>query len=96
LSPSFIQDVDGLVVVSLVTMGRHHECDAMQVLASGPSRSAVYQTIRKAGFKKARPTGGTPKLRLAPAELQKAIDHPGVVFERRWLSDDDWQPVENP
>jgi hypothetical protein len=95
VSLSFIEDVNGLVVVSLVTMGRHRECDAMQVLASGPSRGAVYQTIRKAGFKKARPEGN-PKLRVSPADRQKAVDNPGVVFERRWLSDDDWQPVESP
>jgi hypothetical protein len=92
---SVIKAGDSLVVVSVVLSGRNGECEAMQVMTAASTAARGRRAIRMAGYKRVRRMvdGG---LRMTAADLELAVRHVGLVFERSWLGQGPWKPAVLP
>lgn len=84
--------VGRLVVVSLVTQGRNGECEGVEILTAAGTRPLALRAIRAAGYH------GVKRLiddghRLDEADIDMALNHPGIVYERLWGQRGSWTPA---
>jgi hypothetical protein len=89
---SGVRPLENGVALTAVVSGRSAECEAVQVLVGGATWREAVQLLRRHGYRAPKPPPG--RLPISAEEAELVESNPGIVFERVWLDEGPYRPVD--